>query len=520
MIDSAYFEKARALITESMGGFAPELVLSLLVIVLLMHDLFTKGARPERTAAIAAIGFAFAGALLWMQSTDPQTSTHLKDSHEIFGWLADDGQHKGMLAIDAFAKFFKAFVLLGTLVTIPMCLVHPAFANRRMGEFYALLAAATLGMFLMASATNLLMVYMGIEFASMASYLAVAFVKRDRKGSEAGLKYVIYGSVASGVMIYGLSLLYGMTGSLHISDLAAADVSAAQGPGLAVAGVLAFAGFAYKMAAFPMHFWCPDVYEGSPVPFTAYLSVTSKAAGFAVFIRFMMAFGGEGLSIGEGEGAYSVSFGWQGLVAGAAALSMTVGNLAALWQTNLKRMLAYSSIAHAGYLLMGVAAFQSDGGVDQYNPVLFYFVAYFFMNLGAFFVVTLVGARTGSEDVAGYKGLITRAPALCVFLIFCLVSLLGIPPTVGFIGKLELFKLVIKRDLVWLAVVAGINTAISAYYYFRIIKAMCLDPAEDESPLRVHMSSMALVGVLSIPILIFGILPEQLSDFTRQFGLF
>lgn len=520
MIDAVYFQRARELIGESMGGFAPELALSLLVIVLLMHDLFTRGARPERAAAIAGIGFAICGALLWLQSTEPQTSTHLNGSHEIFGWLADNGEHKGMLAIDAFAKFFKAFVLLGTLVTIPMCLVHPAFANRRMGEFYALLAAATLGMFLMASATNLLMVYMGIEFASMASYLAVAFVKRDRKGSEAGLKYVIYGSVASGVMIYGLSLLYGMTGSLHISDLANADVTGAQGPALAVAVVLAFAGFAYKMAAFPMHFWCPDVYEGSPVPFTAFLSVTSKAAGFAVFIRFMMGFGDGTLSVGEGAGEYSVAFGWQGLVAGAAALSMTVGNLAALWQTNLKRMLAYSSIAHAGYLLMGVAAFSENGGAEQYAPVLFYFVAYFFMNLGAFFVVTLVAARTGSEDLAGYRGLITRAPILCVCLVFCLLSLLGIPPTIGFIGKLELFKLVIDRGLVWLAVVAGINTAISAYYYFKIVKTMCLESAEDETPVRVNASSMVLLGLLSAPILVFGILPGQLYEFTRQFGLF
>lgn len=520
MIDAAYFARARELIAESMGSFAPELVLSLLVIVLLMHDLFTRGARPERAAAIAAIGLAASGMLLWFQSSDPQTSGQLNGSQEIFGWLADDGTHKGMLAIDAFAKFFKGFVLLGTLVTIPMCLVHPAFADRRMGEFYALLVAATLGMFLMASATNLLMVYMGIEFASMASYLAVAFVKRDRKGSEAGLKYVVYGSVASGVMIYGLSLLYGMTGSLHISDLADANVTGAQGSALAVASVLAFSGFAYKMAAFPMHFWCPDVYEGSPVPFTAYLSVTSKAAGFAVFIRFMMGFGDGDLHVGAGEDAYTVTFGWHGLVAGAAVLSMTVGNMAALWQTNLKRMLAYSSIAHAGYLLMGVAAFSPEGGPDQYAPVLFYFVAYFFMNLGAFFVVTLVAARTGREDLTSYRGLITRAPALCVCLIFCLLSLLGLPPTIGFIGKLELFKLVIDRGLVWLAVVAGINTAISAYYYFKIIKAMCLDAAEDEAPVSVHPSSMVLVGLLSIPVLIFGILPEQLYEFTRQFGLF
>ncbi len=518
MIDAAYFERARAIIAESLGGFGPEFVLAALVIVLLMHDLFTKGARPERTAGIAAVGFLLSGLLLWLQSTEPAADGELKGSKEIFGWITADGNVRGMLAIDAFAKFFKGFVLLGTLVTIPMCLVHPAFAGRRMGEFYALLAAATLGMFLMASATNLLMVYMGIEFASMASYLAVAFIKRDKKGSEAGLKYVVYGSVASGVMIYGLSLIYGMTGSLHIEDLRNFTLSGAQAPSLAVAGVLAFAGFAYKMAAFPMHFWCPDVYEGSPVPFTAYLSVTSKAAGFAVFIRFLMSFGDVTIA-GADDQTYSVGFGWQGLVAGAAALSMTVGNMAALWQTNLKRLLGYSSIAHAGYLLMGVAAFQPGGGEEQYGALLFYFVAYFFMNLGAFFVVTLVGAQTGSEDISGYRGLITRSPALCVFLVICLVSLLGLPPSVGFFGKLYIFKLVIAQDMVWLAVVAGLNTAISAYYYFRIVKAMCLDSAEDGAPLRVHMSSTVLVGALSIPVLVFGLMPGQLIEFTRGFGL-
>jgi len=371
----------------------------------------------------------------------------------------------------------------------------------------------------MASATNLLMVYMGIEFASMASYLAVAFVKRDRKGSEAGLKYVIYGSVASGAMIYGISLIYGMTGSLHMADLATFTVTKAESWTLAVPAVLTFAGFAYKMAAFPMHFWCPDVYEGAPVPFTAYLSVTSKAAGFAVFIRFLMGFDDVQVSGADPDHPYLVSFGWQGLVAGAAVFSMCVGNMAALWQTNLKRMLAYSSVAHAGYLLMGVAVLDRDAGIAQYGPLLFYFIAYFFMNFGAFFVVTLVGARTGSEDLKGYKGLIHRAPALTVFMGICLVSLLGLPPTGGFTGKLQLFKMVIENEMTWLAVVAGLNTAISAYYYFRVIKVMCIDEAEDAHPMTFGWSSMAMVAVLTIPVLILGLAFNPVVEFTRQFGL-
>ncbi|MAE65297.1 MAG: NADH-quinone oxidoreductase subunit N [Phycisphaeraceae bacterium] len=521
MITKLEFIEAMALIKESVGYFGPEAVLSIAVIVLLLHDLFTKGARPERAAWVASGFLAVAGLLLWRQ-TGVHDPDHIPaGSSEIFGWLvtSDAGEvgHKGMLAIDGFGKFFKVFVLLGTLVTIPMCLAHPAFKNRRMGEFYALLVAATLGMFLMASATNLLMVYMGIEFASMASYLAVAFVKRDRRGSEAGLKYVVYGSVASGVMIYGLSLIYGMTGSLHMSDLAEFSVVSAESSSLFVASVLIFAGFAYKMASFPMHFWCPDVYEGAPVPFTAYLSVTSKAAGFAVFIRFLMAMGD--VTVGGDDGGYVASFGWQGLIGGAAAFSMTAGNVAALWQTNLKRMLAYSSIAQAGYLLMGVAVLTPDGGAEQYGPILFYFIAYFFMNLGAFFVVTLVAAKTGSEDLDGYRGLITRAPALTILLGLCLISLLGLPPTGGFIGKLQLFQMAISGGMLWLAVVGGINTAISAYYYFRIIKVATLDEAEDARPLAFDWSFMTLVAILAVPILVLGVAFNPVVEFTRQFGL-
>ena len=226
-----------------------------------------------------------------------------------------------------------------------------------MGEFYALLLGAALGMFVMSAATNLLIFYLGVEFSSMASYLLTAFVKRDLKGSEAGMKYAIYGSVSSGVMIFGLSLIYGLTGSLNIARPRGAR---SRPPGTPrrrclLAGAMTFAGLAYKMAAFPMHFWCPDVYEGAPTPFTAFLSVASKAAGFALFIRFLLAFGsGYGVTLSSRSEQRS-TIDWPILVMVASVASMTLGNLAALWQTNIKRMLAYSSIAHAGYLLMAVA---------------------------------------------------------------------------------------------------------------------------------------------------------------------
>ena len=507
--------QTQELVQRALGAFAPELLLSAGIIFLLLFDLFGKAARPRASAWIAFTVAGLAGLLVLLRQPGQV---------ELFGWMQGEA-HMGMLRDDDFAKFFRCFILAATLVTIPMCLMLPAFQNRKMGEFYALLLAATLGMMLMSGATNMLMIYMGIEFASMASYLAVAFLKRDPKGSEAGLKYVIYGSVASGIMIYGMSLLYGMTGSLHLSALADAfTLTSAVSPGLIAASALVFAGFAYKMAAFPMHFWCPDAYEGAPTPLTAYLSVASKAAGFAVFVRFVMAFRSDySLSISspsEGVPVFDVGFGWVGLIAGAAALSMTAGNLAALWQTNLKRLLAYSSIAHAGYMLMGVAALrpQVENSGLQFAPIFFYLITYFFMNLAAFYVLTMVASKTGGETLDHFRGLGARAPFLAIMFTLCLVSLLGIPPTGGFTGKLQIFKMAVKADLVWLAVVAGVNTAISAYYYFRVVQAMWLDEAKDRSEVRFAWGHMVIVAVLSAPILVLGLAFQPVAAFVRQFG--
>ena len=516
MPGSEQYQTARELIMSSMGGFLPEIILSITVCALFIHDLVTAGVYPKRAAFLAAVGLGLTA--LSLLTTWPEASSQL------FGWTTD-GVHRGLLGQDGFGWFFKMLVVLSTLVVIPMCLLHPPFQNRRMGEFYALLLGSCLGMFLMAGATNLLMIYLGIEFASMGSYLLTAFIKGDRKGSEAGLKYVIYGSVASGIMIFGLSLIYGMTGSLYLGDLTEQFVAGnLSQTGLLTAGVLIFGGFAYKMAAFPMHFWCPDVYEGAPTPVTAWLSVASKAAGFAVFVRFLMSFGGEFRVAYEMEGGVpdQMNFGWAELVAAVAALSMTVGNLAALWQTNVKRMLAYSSIAHAGYLLMGVAALDPmDPSGTQFAPLVFYFMVYFFMNLGAFYIVNLVAARDGSEDVDGYRALGKRTPVLAFCLALFLFSLIGLPPTGGFVGKMQLFMAVIDRGLIWLAVVAGINTAISVYYYARLLKAMYFEDAEQAAPaaFRPGTGNVAFLGAFAFMILVLGVAFNPLAELARSFSL-
>ena len=509
------YQVARDLIASSLGGFLPEIILSVAVCALFLHDLLTKGLNPRRSAAMAVVGLGLAGVALLF--TWPEASTQL------FGWKTGDA-HQGMLVQDAFGWFFKMLVVLSTLIVVPMCLQHPPFQNRRMGEFYALLLGSCLGMFLMAGASNLLMIYLGIEFASMGSYLLTAFVKGDRKGSEAGLKYVIYGSVASGVMLFGLSLVYGMTGSLYIGEIAqellVGNISQI---GLITTGVLVFGGFAYKMAAFPMHFWCPDVYEGAPTPVTAWLSVASKAAGFAVFVRFLMSFSA-GFNVDyrmTGGLLDSIGFGWRELVAVAATLSMTVGNMAALWQTNVKRMLAYSSVAHAGYLLMGVAVLDpSDTGGSQFAPLIFYFMAYFVMNLGAFYIVNLVSAKEGREDLAGYRHLGRRAPVMAFCLTLFLFSLIGLPPTGGFIGKLQLIGAVIKSDMVWLAVVAGVNTAISVYYYARLFKAMYLEDADETEPAPFVSApgSLAFLGGFALLTLILGVAFNPIAELARTFS--
>jgi NADH-quinone oxidoreductase subunit N len=507
-MDQTSFNAAVDSITKDLAGFIPETILSVFVCVLLLHDLFGKVARPRAAGVIALVGVALSTWALVVQDVTP--------AREIFGWST--GSDRGMLGVDRFGQFFKGLILAGTAVTAFMALSFDPFSKRRMGEFYALLLGAALGMFVMSAATNLLIFYLGVEFSSMASYLLTAFVKRDLKGSEAGMKYAIYGSVASGVMIFGMSLVYGLTGSLHLGDLRTAFAAAGEaGPMLLVAGAMTFAGFAYKMAAFPMHFWCPDVYEGAPTPFTAFLSVASKAAGFALFVRFLLGFGpGYSATLGSGE---QIKIDWPLLVMIASVASMTLGNLAALWQTNVKRMLGYSSIAHAGYLLMAVAVMAPGQPAEQAKPLLFYFIAYLFMNLGAFFVVTLVENKTGRAEVDGYRGLGRNAPFLGFCLTLFLLSLLGVPPTAGFTGKLQLFMAVIDRKIYWLAIAAGVNTAISAYYYFRIIKAMYLDDAHPDAPRKFALWPQLVVAVLAVPVLWLGLDFNRVADFAGRFGL-
>jgi NADH-quinone oxidoreductase subunit N len=366
---------------------------------------------------------------------------------------------------------------------------------------------------LLSSAQNLLMIYLALELVSLPSYVLAGFRRSDRQSSEAALKYVIYGGAASGLMLYGFSLLYGLSGTLDLGGVGEFFGSInQQAPSMrtatALAALLSLVGFGFKISSVPFHMWCPDVYQGAPTPFVAFLSVGPKAAGFAVLVRFVaVGFGVSGAALGMDR------FPWPICLAVLSVLTMTLGNLVAIVQDNVKRLLAYSSIAQAGYMLMGVAA-----GTDQaIRAVMLYLGIYLAMNLGAFLAVMAVRARAGRESITEYRGLGSADPFLAAALAIFLFSLTGLPPLGGFIAKFYLFAAVLRtgQPMFYLVVLAGVlNSAVSLYYYARVVKAMYLEEAEGE-PARVPRSSPTyrlLLGMLAVPTVLLGIWWAPLSD--------
>ncbi len=473
--------------------------LALLVVVI---DLLGRGKAHAVTGSVALLSLLAVMAVLW---TTPATP------HGLFF---------GMVRADGLARAFKLLIGACAVLTLFVSRRTPEVSERLRGEFCSLLLFATYGMFLMVSASNLLTAYLGIEMASISSYILAGFLARRTRSSEAAFKYVIYGSVASGVMLFGVSLVFGLAGTLDIAAMGA-GLATAPPVAVALALVLIFAGLGYKIASVPFHMWSPDVYEGSPLPVTAFLSVASKAAGFGLVVRFFRD--------GMGSDAAMATVDWPLFLALVSAVTMTVGNLAAFGQTNIKRLLAYSSIAHGGYLLMGVVA-MGGGDVASQSGVLFYFLAYLFMNLGAFYVVLHLAApeRLGSEEISAYRGLIKRSPLLAILMSVFLFSLIGLPPFAGFWGKLYLFKSVIDASLtagginghsfVWLVMLGLLNSAISLYYYFSVVKAMLMEEGDETGRISANPIYAALLILLMLPTLLLGFITnvsavaEQLTD--------
>jgi NADH-quinone oxidoreductase subunit N len=368
-------------------------------------------------------------------------------------------------------------------------------------------------MFLISSASDLILIYLSIELLSLSSYVLAGFLKTVKRSSEASLKYVIYGGVASGIMLFGISILYGLTGTTNLYEmnvlLQNTNVSTFT---FIFAGVMVLGGIGFKVSIAPFHFWTPDVYEGAPIAITAYLSVASKAAGFALLIRFLKVTFYQTVSP-EGSWILLNIIDWQRLLIVLAILTMTLGNFAALWQDNIKRMLAYSSIAHAGYLLLAVAIFSNDGVI----AVLVYFAIYLFMNLGAFFVVMLIANKIGSEEMDDYKGMGSATGFLGVSLSIFLLSLAGLPPTGGFIAKLYIFIALLNADMIVVAFITLLNTVVAYYYYVRVLKNLYLVKTDDSKPkLEFSFGNVIVILLLLIPVFVFGVYFTPIVDLAKS----
>jgi NADH-quinone oxidoreductase subunit N len=509
----------------------PELVLTLGAMFVFLLDLALVR-HPRRVALLVGTSLAFLAAAAVTTYVSQVTHYVGADGQLTTAMAQPVALFNNLIVLDPWAVFFKYLSWGTTALAIWIAAPSLEITSERMGEYCALLLSIAVGMSLMACSTDMLMIFIGVELVSMVSYALAGFRKHNRRSSEAALKYVVYGGVASGMMLFGMSYIYGLSGSMNISGLSPAlaklggelylaggSATRAGELALVMAVVLVLSGIGYKIASVPWHMWCPDVYEGAPTPFTAFLSVGPKSAGFALAIR--MFYGAMSESGGHDLATVTRDIPWPQVIGVISALTMTLGNFAALNQTNLKRMLAYSSIAHAGYLLMGVAAASATGSAS----VAIYLMVYLFMNLGAFVVVGTVSRLSGSESIFEYRGLATRAPLAAVTFAIFLFSMTGLPPLAGFVGKFHLFASLINRGESWhiaLAVVGVVNSFVSLYYYARIVKAMFLDKPPTTERIPVPLSYSVLLGALATAVIVFGVYFEGLrrlaSGSTVLFG--
>ena len=408
---------------------------------------------------------------------------------------------RGLLAIDGFAIFFKVIALLSAALTVLMSAPYLRVEGVRAGEYYFLILCATLGMMFMASGLDLITLFIGLETMAIAFYVLAGFLKSNPRSNEAAVKYFLLGAFSLGILLYGMSLLYGATGTTKLEGIAAALSGQDVGVVLVLAVVLVGAGMGFKIAAVPFHMWAPDVYEGAPTPVTAFLSVGSKAASFAMLLRIFF------------EGLPALAAEWKMLFWVLAVVTMTVGNIAALTQSNLKRMLAYSSIAHAGYLLIGVVV----GTARGVEAMLVYLGVYLFMQLGAFAIVTVMRrSDVIGDELKDLNGLSKRSPIAAFAMLFFMLSLGGIPPTAGFMGKMWLFGAAVDGGAIWLAVLAVANSAVSLYYYLRVVVFMWVN--EDEpagSPITIGPAMAVTLGVALLGTIILGVYPQALFEYAE-----
>ena len=489
----------------------PAILLALFGCATLLFDfwIFPEPKQRRHLVWFLLAGEAFAGVALARQNLElvaPQLSPFKALLGLLQGNLAaqpasEISAFHGALVIDGFSLYFHWIFLATTVLVALFSYRYFEVRDEHHGEYYGLLMLAQVGMFFLASGNELVTLFIGLETMAVSFYILVGFMRRDQRSNEAALKYLLLGGFSSGFLVYGFSILYGLSGSTRLSAIG--NAVAARDPFdplvfLAVATILV--GLFFKISAAPFHMWAPDAYEGAPTTVAAYLAVGSKAASFALILRLLLG------PLATARAA------WEPLLIGAAVLSMTIGNLAALTQTNTKRLLAYSSINHAGYILLGIIA----GNAMGIQGVLIYILVYAFMNLGAFLVLTSLASRgIAGDDINDLKGLMQKSPAHALWMLIFLLSLAGIPPTAGFLGKYLIFLSLLETGHTVLAVIAALYVAVAIYYYFRLVRAMFTAPQENAEPVSSSLGLKVALGVTGVLTLVIGVYPEPWVRFDQ-----
>ena len=483
---------------QSLEFFIPELILTITILAALITDLFVKKSRTNVVGWVLGFGLVVVGLSVYNLSSVPPTTLFLD-----------------MIVIDPFSSFMKIVIIIPTLLIIVASWVNDELEKYRKGEYFTIMGIMVMGLFLMTSSVDIIMLYISIEVVSIMSFVLAAYLKLDTRSNEAGLKYVIYGAFSSGVMLFGLSLVYGLAGSTNYFAIqeALSSLDSSANPALIMALLMIFAGFGYKISSVPFHFWTPDVYEGSPSTITAYLSVAPKAAGFAMIIRFFHQVFSD--SIGLTSNAIgSTDLPWPEIIGVLAVVTMTMGNLVAIQQKSIKRMLAYSSIAHAGYMMLALPVLS----MDAVESVMIYLFIYVFMNLGAFFIVIFVKNKTGGESFKDFEGLGWKMPIVGAFMTLFMLSLTGLPPTAGFVGKLYIFKTLVGAgsEFLWLVVAGGVNSVISLYYYFHVVKVMFLGGKRSDVITYPPSTIFGLMIFTALPSLLLGLYWNPLASWVKH----
>lgn len=455
----------------------PELIIALTLLIVLVFDLFDSISKT----VLGWMTIVGAGIALWVSIQMHQAGTVGTQFSEMF-------------KVDNFSLFFNIIFLVSTILVALISISYLGGRDRQQGPYYLLILLATLGMMLMAAGNELIIVFLGLELMSLSLYVLASYFRESPASSEAGMKYLLLGAFASAFFLYGIALIYGGAGTTSVPAIAEAIAAPNKSPLLLAGMFLLIVGFGFKVAIVPFHQWAPDVYEGAPTTIAAFISAGPKAAGFAAFLRIFM------------EALPNLQVEWSGVIILLAMLTMTVGNVIAIAQTNIKRMLAYSSIAHAGYILIGLAAANSDG----ISSAMLYLLVYCVMNIGAFGAIILAKTADGeSLMISDYAGLGLRKPLLAMFMTVMLLSLAGFPPTAGFVGKFYIFKSAVQSGHIWLVIIGAINTAISAFYYLRVVVTMYMREPEEELEFSPYASTLVIgLIIAAVGVLLIGVLPS------------